>query len=59
MNEQVIDKPRRRVLFWIAVSLAALILIAGITAVSVQLINEYTLEMSLCGDSEITLGYGE
>lgn len=59
MNEQVIDKPRRRILFWIAVSLAALILIAGIVAVSVQLINEYTLEMSLCGDSEITLGYGE
>lgn len=59
MNEQVIDKPRRRVLFWIAVSLAAMILIAGITAVSVQLINEYTLEMTLCGDSEITLGYGE
>lgn len=59
MNEQVIEKPRRRVLFWIAVSLAALVLIAGIAAVAVQLINEYTLEMYLCGDSEITLGYGE
>ncbi len=57
MNEQVIEKPRRRVLFWIAVSLAALV--AGIAAVAVQLINEYTLEMYLCGDSEITLGYGE
>ena len=59
MNEQVIDKPRRRTLLWIVIVMTALILIAGIAAVSVQLINEYTLEMSLCGDSEITLGYGE
>ena len=59
MNEQVIEKPRRRILFWIVVSFAALILLAGITAVSIQLINEYTLEMYLCGDNEITLGYGE
>ena len=59
MNEQVIDKPRRRTLLWIVIGMAALILIAGIVAVSVQLINEYTLEMYLCGDSEITLGYGE
>ena len=59
MNEQVIEKPRKKVLFWIAVALSALILIAGIAAVAVQLINEYTLEMTLCGDKEITLGYGD
>ena len=59
MNEQIIEKPRRRIMFWIAVVLAALLLIAGISAVAIQLINEYTLEMSLCGDGEITLGYGE
>ena len=59
MNEQIIEKPRRRIMFWIAVVLAALLLIAGISAVAIQLINEYTLEMTLCGDGEITLGYGE
>ena len=59
MNEQVIEKPRSKALFWSAVTLAVLVLLAAIALISVQMLNEYTLEMSLCGDSEITLSYGE
>ena len=59
MHEQSAGKPHKKALRWILAIVAAVILLGGIAAIGVQIANEFTLDLSLCGDSVITLEYGE
>jgi len=58
MHEQSIGKPRKNILRLVLGVLIGLVLLLSAAAVGIQFANEFTLEISLCGDSDINLEYG-